>query len=155
MNAAEALTIVQFVQEACPAQKFSEYTPDIWTELLADLDVRDARTACVNLGKMLPFIGPPDIRREVARIRADRIRNVDSSMLDPHDVDPADLNAWLDARKERIDAIASGQPVTIEPIPATTRDGEELLTDTLAALPKMPPALPQADLAKKKLAGRS
>lgn len=133
MNAEEALNIVYFVREACPAQKFSEYTPDIWTELLADLTADDARAACVVLAKQQAFIGPHDIRAEVKRIRAERVR---ADFTEP-EYDGADVLGGLEAIRQHRRVIGDGLGVTSVP-ELPKHDVEGLLNRTLARLPKIP-----------------
>lgn len=133
MNPNEALLIVQFVQEACPSQKFSEFTPDVWTELLADLDFTDSRTAAVELTKRQPFIGPHDIRGEVRRIRNGRI----AGDLGEPDYDGDDVLGGLQAIRARRKQLGDGNVIPIRPL-APKRDVAKLLDDTLRALPAMP-----------------
>lgn len=73
MTEEEAVQIAEYVQAACPAQKFGEYTPDVWGEILAPYDVDEARTAVIVLAGRLRFIAPADIITEVKARRAERI----------------------------------------------------------------------------------
>lgn len=112
MNVQECLTLTRAVAAICPAQKFDEWTPDAWRELLADLDFADARAAVFNLGRVQPFIPPCDIRSEVERIRRERCR--DNPMPEP----PSELTVpqylvWL---RETKTAIADGR-MTTQPAP--------------------------------------
>lgn len=144
MNPTDVVKIVAFVREACPAQKFSEYTPDIWTELLADLSFADARTAVVTLAKQVPFIGPPDIRAEVRRIRAERIR---ADYAEP-DYDGDDVHGGLRAIREHRKAVGDGDVRTVERPELAARDVKTLIDDTLAALPRIPPPDDRGNVAR-------
>ncbi|MBK3563192.1 MULTISPECIES: hypothetical protein [unclassified Streptomyces] len=73
MTEEEAVQIAEYVQAACPAQKFGEYTPDVWGEILAPYDVAEARTAVIVLAGRLRFIAPADIITEIKARRAERI----------------------------------------------------------------------------------
>ena len=68
MNTQEAVFVCRLVKAACPAQKFDEYTPDIWGEMLKSVDFEAAKTAIVEVGKRQPWIAPSDIIAEVRRI---------------------------------------------------------------------------------------
>jgi hypothetical protein len=49
MTPAETFILVRAVQGACPQQKIDEYTPDMWHQLLDDIDFKDAQAAIVAL----------------------------------------------------------------------------------------------------------
>lgn len=136
MTPDQALILTQFVQEACPAQKFSEFTPDVWTELLADLEFGDAREACVNLSKSQPFIGPHDIRGEVRRIRNARIAG---DMGEP-DYDGDDVLGGLRAIRARRRALGDGKVVPIDrpALDGKPRDMGKFWKEALRALPAVP-----------------
>lgn len=68
MNETQMAILVRDVKALCPAQKFDEYTPDAWLEVIGDLDYDDAHAAIVALGRQQPFIGPSDIATEVRRV---------------------------------------------------------------------------------------
>lgn len=70
MTPEQALGICRLVKAACPAQKFDEYTPDVWAPMLADVDFDQAQKAIVEIGKRQPWIGPSDIVSEVKRSSA-------------------------------------------------------------------------------------
>ncbi|NUS83007.1 MAG: hypothetical protein HOY75_09685 [Streptomyces sp.] len=73
MTEEEAVQIAEYVQAACPAQKFGEYTPDVWGEILAPYDVAEARAAVIVIAGRQRFIAPADIITEVKARRAERI----------------------------------------------------------------------------------
>jgi hypothetical protein len=135
MNAAETLLIARFVKGACPAQKFDEYTPDVWTQLLEDINYDDALAAVKVLGRRLSFIGPPEIRTEVLRIRADRIK---ANFTEP-EYDGDDVHGGLATIRAHRRAVGDGRG--LEAVPDfPKRDVEGLLARTIDALPKIPPA---------------
>jgi len=106
MNAAESLVIVRMVSSLCPQQRLDQYTPDIWHEILADLDFPECRTAVIELGKRQAFVAPSDIRAEVRRIRNGRIADVAE---DVPDADPADVAAYLEALRQQRHRTADGE----------------------------------------------
>src|SRR5690606_20849845 len=71
MTSEEAVILVAYVRACCPQQKFDEYTPDAWHDLLGDLTLNDCRAAARTIAQRQPFVAPAEIRAEVARIRAD------------------------------------------------------------------------------------
>ncbi|MBL1108022.1 hypothetical protein JK361_26115 [Streptomyces sp. 5-8] len=73
MTEEEAVQIAEYVQAACPAQKFGEYTPDVWGEILAPYDVDEARAAVIAIARRQPFISPAEIVTEVKARREERI----------------------------------------------------------------------------------
>ena len=73
MTEEEAVQIAEYVQAACPAQKFGEYTPDVWGEILAPYDVDEARAAVIAVARRQPFVSPAEIVTEIRERRAERI----------------------------------------------------------------------------------
>lgn len=108
MNAQEVTMLGRAVAAICPAQKWDDFTPDAWRELLGDLAYDDARAAVFTLGRAQPFIAPCDIRKEVKRIRAQRLD--DNPMPEPPaELTVAQYRAWLVATTKEI---ADGTLVT-------------------------------------------
>ncbi|KJK40258.1 hypothetical protein UK15_07880 [Streptomyces variegatus] len=73
MTEEEAVQIAEYVAAACPAQKFGEFTPDVWGEILAPYAVDEARAAVIAVARRQPFISPAEIVAEVKARRAERI----------------------------------------------------------------------------------
>ncbi|MFD5266721.1 hypothetical protein [Streptomyces sp. NPDC058335] len=73
MTEEEAVQIAEYVQAACPAQRFGEYTPDVWGEILAPYAVDEARTAVITVARRQPFISPAEIVTEIKARREERI----------------------------------------------------------------------------------
>lgn len=123
--------------------------PDIniarqWAEILGDIDLHDALTAVdQHYTEETRRLMPADVRNRVRKIRAERVRNANSALLEPPDIDPNNVVAYLEARRERGRRIANGEQLT-EPVAvgAEPRDVKKLLTDTAKRMPRMPPALP-------------
>lgn len=72
MNADEMGLLVRSVKALCPAQKFDEFTPDAWLDVVGDLDYDEAYEAMRSLARKQPFIGPSDIVSEIADTRRGR-----------------------------------------------------------------------------------
>ncbi|MFJ4009418.1 hypothetical protein [Streptomyces sp. NPDC090026] len=73
MTEEEAIQIAEYVAAACPAQRFNEYTPDVWGELLAPYTVDEARSAAIAVARRQTFVSPAEIITEIKTRRADRI----------------------------------------------------------------------------------
>ncbi|MGW6009667.1 hypothetical protein [Streptomyces sp. NPDC055210] len=73
MTEDEAVQIAEYVQAACPAQKFGEFTPDVWGEILAPYAVDEARAAVIAVARRQPFVAPAEIVTEIRARRAERI----------------------------------------------------------------------------------
>ncbi|MFD3614461.1 hypothetical protein ACFWWT_04260 [Streptomyces sp. NPDC058676] len=73
MTEDEAVQIAEYVAAACPAQKFGEYTPDVWGEILAPYAVDEARAAVIAVARRQPFVSPAEIVTEIKARRAERI----------------------------------------------------------------------------------
>lgn len=112
MTPKEALALTRMVAAICPQQKFDEYTPDAWGDLLSDIRSTDAIEAVMNLGRRQPFIAPCEIRDEVKRIRDKRL--AENPMPDP----PARLGdvsrhrEYIDWLKDTQGRIADGDLAT-------------------------------------------
>lgn len=116
MTPREAVMLVRYVEACCPQQKFDEYTPDAWHDLLGDLRLEDCRAAARAVAQRQPFVSPSEIRAEVKRIREARLGPGDgapSSPLPPP-ADPDDVRGYLNAMRAQQKAIADGR----ETVPA-------------------------------------
>jgi len=72
----ELETITRAIKALCPAQKWDEYTPDLWLQVLGEVPYADAAAALGRLGGRQPWIGPADIKADfkaVARRRLDAV----------------------------------------------------------------------------------
>ncbi|GGZ51517.1 zinc finger domain-containing protein [Streptomyces rubiginosohelvolus] len=73
MTEEEAFQIAEYVAAACPAQKFGEFTPDVWGEILKPYSVDEARTAVIAVARRQPWISPAEIVEEIKARREERI----------------------------------------------------------------------------------
>jgi len=69
MKPTDVVVIVAFVSQMQPAQKFNDFTPDAWSEVLADVpaDLDMARAAVVRLAKRQMWFTPGEVRTEILR----------------------------------------------------------------------------------------
>lgn len=69
MTSTEAAILCRYVAACCPQQKFDEYTPDAWFDLLGDLPFDMCKAAAREVAKRQPFVSPSEIRIAVAQQR--------------------------------------------------------------------------------------
>lgn len=69
MRPTDVVLVVAFVEQMQPAQRFNDYTPDAWSEVLSDVpaDLDEARAAVVRLAKRQTWFTPGEIRAEILR----------------------------------------------------------------------------------------
>ena len=53
MTPEEVVVLARYVRALCPQQKFDEYTPDAWHDLLGDLSLADCRQAAETLARLI------------------------------------------------------------------------------------------------------
>ncbi|MFC7869675.1 hypothetical protein ACFUS2_00745 [[Kitasatospora] papulosa] len=73
MTQDEAILLLEYVAAACPAQRISEYTPDVWGDLFAPYSLDEARTAVIVVAGRQPFVAPADVITEIKARREERI----------------------------------------------------------------------------------
>ncbi|MET8624571.1 hypothetical protein ABZW30_12575 [Kitasatospora sp. NPDC004669] len=73
MNPAETVILARYVRALCPQQRFDEYTPDAWYDLLRDYELQDCKDAAVEIARRQPWIAPAEIIAEVKRARTGRL----------------------------------------------------------------------------------
>ncbi len=105
MNSQQAAVLCRYVRALCPQQKFDEYTPDAWHDVLRNYLLEEARTAAATIANKQPFVSPGEIATEIRRMHADRLgRHTDPTpKANPDDV--AAYKAELAATRH---AVATG-----------------------------------------------
>jgi hypothetical protein len=118
-----------------------------WAKALTGLRLADCAEAIQNhYTNSTDWLMPAHVRAEVKRIRAERVRSVPSSALEPADVDPNDIEAYQAARLELVRRIADGEPLPERPALAASvaksraEAVENLARRTVARLPRVPRA---------------
>lgn len=113
MTNEETAVLCRYVRSLCPAQRFDEFTADVWHDLLRGYLLDEARTAAVAIASKQTFVSPGEIATEIKRARADRMqRHTDPTpTADPDN--PQAYKAELAASRL---AVATGQqqPSTAE-----------------------------------------
>lgn len=107
MNSQEAAALCRYTKACCPQQKFDEWTPDAWFDLLGDVPFQVAKAAVVEVAKRQPFVSPAEIRAQVGATHR-RVAAEVGHVTPPWQLaeEPAREQRWL---KDYRAAIASGE----------------------------------------------
>jgi hypothetical protein len=106
MTNEEAAVLCRYVRSLCPAQRFDEFTADVWHDLLYPFHLAEARAAAVAIASTQPFVSPGEIAAHVRRTRADRLhRHTDPTPQ----ADPDDVQAYRAELRATRNAVATGQ----------------------------------------------
>lgn len=99
MTPDEVVVLARYVRALCPGQKFDEFTPDAWHDVLADFGLADSRAAAAAVAKRQPFVSPAEIITEIRKHRDDRADGYQGPGLSAAipDADPDDVQAYLSA----------------------------------------------------------
>lgn len=110
MNPSETVMLARYVKALCPQQKFDEYTPDAWHDVLGDFSLVDARTAAAAVARRQPFVSPAEIIGEIKRQRGARADSFQGPGLPAEipDADPDDVPAYLAALRAQRTRAADG-----------------------------------------------
>lgn len=107
MTPEEAVTLCGMTAAACPSQKFNDYTPDVWGEILQDIRFVDAKEAMYAIKRRQPWVDPSEIIAEVKRMRRKRIDEY-GPIVPPSSLDPDDTAAYREWWVETQRSIADG-----------------------------------------------
>ncbi|MDX3637781.1 hypothetical protein PV728_47935 [Streptomyces europaeiscabiei] len=110
MNPNETVVLARYVKALCPQQKFDEYTPDAWHDVLGDYQLTDARAAAAAVAKRQPFVSPAEIIGEIKRQRGDRADSFQGPGLPAEipDANPDNVPAYLAALRAQRTRAADG-----------------------------------------------
>ncbi|MFG3090644.1 hypothetical protein ACGGAI_23770 [Streptomyces antibioticus] len=73
MTPKEAVLIAKYVATLCPQQKFNEFTPNAWGNVLAPYAFEEAQAAVDAVSSRQAFVAPSEIITEIRARRAERI----------------------------------------------------------------------------------
>jgi hypothetical protein len=108
MTPKETVVLARYVKACCPGSQIDEYTPDAWHDLLGDLPLAACREAVVAVARRQPFVSASEIRGEVLRVRAERLKDTPVPAPPPELLDdPEAYKAYLRQSAKRI---ADGKP---------------------------------------------
>jgi hypothetical protein len=108
LTPSETVVLARYVKACCPGSQIDEYTPDAWHDLLGDLPMADCRDAVAAIAKRQPFVAASEIRDEVLRVRAQRLKEVPLPPPPPELLD--DPDAYKAHLRESARRIADGRP---------------------------------------------
>lgn len=130
MTPDETVVLARYVRALCPQQKFDEYTPDAWHDVIGEYSLASARSAAAAVARRQPFVSPAEIIDEITAQRSDAAVDIQGPGLPAEipDADPDDVPAYLAAVRQQRTRAADGQLLKRRPI-------AELLASVKAALP--------------------
>jgi hypothetical protein len=130
MKPEETVVLARYVRALCPQQRFDEYTPDAWHDVLGDLPLDGARTAAATVARRQPWVSPAEIIAEYEQRRTTAAVDIQGPGLPAEipDADPDDVPAYLAAVREQRHRGAEGQPLRRRPV-------AELVASVRAQLP--------------------
>lgn len=108
MNPDEVVTLARYVRALCPQQRFDEYTPDAWGDVLARYSLDDARQAAATIAARQPFVAPSEIAVEITALRAARVERANLV----YDGRPDETPAEAIARQRALTAAAADGRIT-------------------------------------------
>lgn len=115
MTPDETVILARYVRALCPQQKFDEYTPDAWHDVLADYTLDEARTAAATVAGRQAFVAPGEIATEVRKNRRALV-SVDAE-TEPPAADPNNVPLYLRQVRTHRRNVATG---AVPAIPALT-----------------------------------
>ncbi|MFB7162293.1 hypothetical protein [Streptomyces sp. NPDC056242] len=132
MTPQDAVMLARYVRALCPQQKFDEFTPDAWHDVIGDHDLDEARAAAAAVARRQPFVSPAEINDEIRARRDERAADFQGPGLTAEipDADPDDVRAYLDALRNQRTRAATGQQLQQRPM-------RELLASAASRLPSV------------------
>jgi hypothetical protein len=106
MKPTETVQLTTYISEGCPQQAISEFTADVWHDLLGEYDLPECIAAARKVMTERPFVAPCEIIAEVRRDRRARLGRVRREQLE-RQAPQAAIAAGRDRRlpREEIDRI--------------------------------------------------
>lgn len=106
----EAIALCRFVQACCPQQKFDEFTPDAWLDILEDLPYGLAKLAAKQVAKAQPFVSPAEILSMTNQMRRAAKIPVSVAVDEAEGAAPSDPDVnfieWSRERRKRVAYLA-------------------------------------------------
>lgn len=132
MTPDETVALARYVRALCPAQRFDEYTPDAWHDLLHRYTRDEARAAAAAVAGRQAFVAPGEIATEIRRARA--VRMAADAETEAPNVDPDNAIDYARALRGRRNGVATGAvprraietSVTRDDVAAMRRQGNDL-----------------------------
>lgn len=109
MNKLDTAKLFRMARAAFPAQKFDEFTPDLWEELFRDYPYEDMRAGLMYCTRNSEWLNVKDLLGEVRRIRRKRIDEAFEGLYPPAEVrDSDDPRAYIRWLSEATKALGDG-----------------------------------------------
>jgi hypothetical protein len=122
MTEEDTVLLVGYVRALCPQQKFDEYSPDAWYDVLHDYSLDEAKTAAANVASRQPFVAPGEIATEVRKQRRALV-SVDAE-TEPPAADPNNVPLYLRTLRTHRRNVATGQTPAIPALPASITEDD-------------------------------
>ncbi|MFB7900279.1 hypothetical protein ACFC1B_28615 [Streptomyces xiamenensis] len=141
MTDEEIVILARYVRALCPAQKFDEYTPDAWSDVLRPYELADARAAAAAIARRQPWVAPAEIIAEVKRARGERLANF---VYEPVDRDES-AEEFAQRYRDGIRAVASGRVPAPTSAPALTGGPHPLVAQRLESVGREVPEVREGE----------
>lgn len=122
MTPDETVILARYVRALCPQQKFDEYTPDAWHDVLRDFTLPEARTAAATIAGRQPFVSPGEIATE-ARKQRRALVTLDAE-TEPPAADPNNVPLYLRQLRTHRRNVATGHVPAIPALPAPVSEDD-------------------------------
>lgn len=122
MTPDECVILARYVRALCPQQKFDEYTPDAWHDVLRDYDLNEATQAAATVARKQAFVAPGEIATEVRKTRRELVA-VDAE-TEPPAADPNNVPLYLRQVRTHRRAVATGRTPAIPALPASITEND-------------------------------
>lgn len=122
MTPEETVLLARYVRALCPQQKFDEYTPDAWHDVLGDFTLDEARAAAATVARQQAFVAPGEIATEVRKARRALV-SVDAE-TEPPNVDPNNVPLYLRQIRTHRRNVATGQTPAIPALTAAVTEAD-------------------------------
>jgi hypothetical protein len=118
----EWIVLFRYVRAMFPQQKFDEYTPEAWYDVLGQYEAAHVRAGVARCAAEKPFVSPAEIVAAIRSARADADRDLQGpgQYAEVPDADPDDVQAYLAALRGQRTRAANGQQLTARPVLALT-----------------------------------
>ncbi|HEX6518302.1 MAG TPA: hypothetical protein VF049_22265 [Nocardioidaceae bacterium] len=111
MTEEDTVLLVGYVRALCPQQRFDEYSPDAWYDVLHDYTLDEAKTAAATVAGRQPFVAPGEIATEVRKQRRTLI-SIDAE-TEPPAANPDDVPLYLRTLRTHRRNVATGRTPAI------------------------------------------
>ena len=135
MTQQEWVILFRYVRAMFPQQKFDEYTPEAWYDVLGEYGGNETRAAIAACAAEKPFVSPAEIVAAIRNRRQDTDRDLQGpgQYAEIPDADPDDVQAYLAALRQQRTRAASGEQLTARSILAITANvGREVPAEYVA-----------------------